>query len=381
VGDTSIGGDYPAYTQFRPSPDFLGGRFGSGSETGWNLTWVYLERSNFSYDSNLSLVPTEPPTPDTPWITGEAFRRMKADGSWYGLSFARRLGERTAIGVTPYLAYRSHEQRIQFTVQSLDPSGSVGMLYLADYFKYWNMRALAKLGLAYDGDRLGLGVTVTTPSLGLTGGGEIFANIAASGLDADGDGTPDEVIGANRREDLEARWKTPLSVAVGASWRLGRTGLHATVEWFDAVPDYSVIDTGPLVLQSPPITVPLDLNVHLRSVVNFGVGIDHGFNERFSVYGAFRTDRSAQIPGAQPDVLLTTWDLWHATAGSSFQFLGIELTTGLEYAYGSGRTRGGLGLTAQYPVEQRPLAYETDGSYSRWKLLIGFDLALLTGDK
>lgn len=374
-------GKNPSFDQFRPSPGFLGGRFRSGRDGGWAVTWTYLEKTRFSYGASARHVAADPaPPPDgNAWFSGEVYRKLDNNDSWYGAAFSRRIGERTAYGITPYLAYRSQRQRVQAAAQSLGADGAYADLNIIDEFEYWHVRLLAKLGVAFDYRPISFGLTVTTPSLGVMGSGRYYHSESATGLDLDGDGAPDDFLAATDQEELDARWRSPLSVAAGASWRGGSTGVHLTVEWFDGITGYDVLETAAYQAQADGAARTPDLGMHLRSLVNVGVGLDHRFSPGFALYAGFRSDFSAQPEEPATNILMTHWDLWHATAGASFQFLGVELTTGLEYSFAEGNAVNG----ADFTRGEEPLVVAEQGEvpvrYNRFRLLLGFDLSLLTG--
>lgn len=373
-------GEDAAYTQFRPSPRFLGGRLRGGSD-GWTMTWSYLEKTRFRYDATARYINASPaPAPDgTLWFSGEVFRQTETHDYYYGASFSRRLGQRTAIGFTPYVAYRSQNQRIQAAVQAMGAGGQFADIYVVDQFDYWHARGLAKIGLACDTRPVSFGLSVTTPSLAIMGSGEVYRTLQSSGFDIDDDGLPDTYLAATEQKDLDARWKSALSVAAGAGVRFGRTGLYATAEWFNAVPEYEVITTAPYRSQSDGEILTIERDVVLRSLINFGFGVDHRFSEQFALYAAFRSDYSSQASPPASDVLMTTWDLWHATVGSSFQFLGIELTSGLEYSFGDGTTISWGDYSGDGSDGILAVGRTAEVHYDRLKLLFGFDLAVLTG--
>lgn len=371
--DSRATGDDAAYSQFRPAPGFLGGRFGPRDVEGWTLSWSYLERMRFRYDASAQLVSAG----DTLDTIAEAYRQIETNDNWYGVTFSRKLGERTGLGVTLYGAYRSQHRRDHAFAQGYAPGIGSSTVQLATDFSAWHLRTLAKIGLAFDYRPVSFGVTVTTPSVGLMGGGQMYQSFTASNVDIDDDGVPDEFLAGSTQEDLDSRWKTPLSVAAGASWRSGRWGVHVTAEWFNRVSAFDLIEAAPYTALTHDHELVADYSVELRSVLNFGVGLDHRFSERFAFYGAVRSDFAAQQSETISGVLMSTWDMWHMSAGASYRFLGVELTTGLEYSHGT--------ETAASPPELPDDGVggglvdlnEVDVDYRRLKLLLGFDLSAL----
>lgn len=371
--DNATGGEDAEYARVRPSPGFFAGQFKHGAPKGWTVAWSYLERTRFRFDVAGQVIHAEADTV----IAAEASRQMETNEYWYGATFARRLGEHTAFGATTYVAYRSQNQR-----NGIDGAAVAGAaaasLHVTDDFSAHQLRVLAKLGLAYDAEPFSCGLAVTTPSLGVMGSGEVHRSASLVGVDRDNDGIDDPYLAATSQNDLDGAWKTPLSVAAGASLRFGRSGLHVTAEWFDAVRTYDVITAAPYVAQAGGGTVVPVYEVGLNSLVNFGVGFDHRLSDRFAFYGGFRSDFAARDEGADDTILMSSWDLWHATAGASFRFLGAELTTGLEYSYGNGHVHPGQDVEGGTGIPVDALQ-DVEVSYRRLKLLLGLDLALLLG--
>lgn len=153
-----------------------------------------------------------------------------------------------------------------------------------DEFYYWNLRALWKVGVAVDLAPLTPGVTATTPGITLVGEGELLTNY---GLTADTGATVNE-IEANCENKIPSTYKSPPSVALGASYRLGTTRLYGTAELFGKVDAYTVLDSRSFVGQTTGDTIAVDLTHSLRSVFNWGWVWSWG-----SVNAGISTDRSS----------------------------------------------------------------------------------------
>ena len=373
-------GSETKYTNTGTSPGFLAGRFNAVRDEGWQFAWSYMERVRFEFDAGATRIDTQPipPLDGEQWFSGEAFRNTRTTEYWYGFTAATKIGERTAVGVTPYFVYRSQRQRLQGALRYLEGTAIDQSLFIADEFDYGHSRLLAKVGMAFDYSPVTFGVTLTTPSLGLAGSGSVLTTTSATGFDLDDDGDPDPYFEASDQTDLASSWQSPISLAVGVAWRGRDTGLHFTAEWFAANDQEAVLDPVPFRSQTTDELVGWDMSVDQRSVLNFGLGIDHRFNERFALYGAFRTDFSSLESDQSSDVLMSTWDLWHFTTGASFQFLGVGFTSGLQYSLGNDTVSRYLDLTNNEDnPDPETYTHSADIRYRRLKLVVGFDLALL----
>jgi len=370
----------PTQSSFGTSPGFLAGRFNALRAEGWQFAWSYIERVRFSFEARgLRIVEGTVPPAATTWTVGEVFRNTRTEESWYGFTFARRMSERSALGITPYLVSRFQRQRLQASGQAYDPAGDSAALHMVDAFEFRHYRLLAKIGLAVERTPFTFGLTFTTPGLGVYGSGEVYANTSLTDIDLDGDGTPDDYLAADSQEDLKADWNSPPSLAFGAAWRSGNTGLHFTVEYFAPSDQSDVMTPVPYHAQSTGEQLGWTLGLEQKAVFNFGLGYDYRFNDRFSLFGAVRSDFSTIDENVASDLLMGTWDLWHVSAGAAFRFLGIEFTSGLEYSFGNGTAARLMDVTAEDPIDATDRYQTADVRYRRLKAVVGFDLAILTG--
>ena len=78
----------------------------------------------------------------------------------------------------------------------------------------------------------------------------------------------------------------------------------------------------------------IKLSQELQSVFNFGLGMEHGFDNGVAVYGAGFTDFSASTD-ATDDVSVANWNLYHLSGGVKFRFAGSRFTLGATYSFGS----------------------------------------------
>ena len=263
----------------------------------------------------------------------------KLNESWAGLTWSAPLGPRLGFGATGFVTIRSQKGRSTLNGQAFEPASISGAISLLDEgFTYYHYGLLAKLGFTYEWMGVGFGLTATTPRLGVLGKGETVVNTVVAGQDLDGDGTNDLLWIGNVQEDLPVTYKSPWSVAGGASYTVGKTGLHATVEWFDDVPAYDVLQSEPFVGQSTGDTLRVDVVQELESGVNFGIGVEQSFTPDFSLSASFRSDYSAIRESGRTEVSAASWNIYFVTVGSNFTLGGGALTLGLAYGFGNEST-------------------------------------------
>jgi hypothetical protein len=364
----------PVSTVVTTSPGYLAGRFSSSDREGWQWAYSYLQKVKFEFDASAVRIETSP-GPDPLTFSGEAFRTANTSEYWYGLTISRKLSENVGLGFSPYVAYRSMNSRTQLAAQGLEVANGFGQAYEVQDFSFGHARLLVKAGLAVELDNWSLGVAATTPSLGLFGSGKVLANRSYSGIDFDGDGTLDDpYLASDYQEKLSSSWKSPLSIAAGASVHTGSTTWHVTAEWFNRVPEHRILDPIPYRGQSTGESFSYNSSLRLKSVFNFGLAVDHRLRPRFTLYGSARSDFSALPDDTVGELLISNWDLWHFSVGAGFQFLDIEFTSGLQYSFGRGDNERFVNFN---PAEGEDVLGDTtvhDIDYNRIKLLVGFNL-------
>ena len=268
------------------------------------------------------------------------------------------------------MVYRGQRTRKEISGESTVSPTQGGAALLVEDFDYSNYRVLWKAGVSTQRKSWDFGLTVTTSSVGLFGKGA--ASYTRSGVGVDVGGGAAASVSVQHQEDLDSHYQSPWSVAGGAALRRGTNTFYATAEWFGKVDPFDVLDTSPF--ESDPAAEALVKRLHqqARSVVNFGFGFQRKGSERFSYYGAFTTDRTFAAKDDSATNSLSTWDIYHVTAGTSLMVRSVKLTMGAGYSFGSDpRTI----TTVLVPPAGAPVLTQTpiDVKYSRIRMLVGFD--------
>lgn len=265
---------------------------------------------------------------------GEVSSNLKVLDHWGGVSWAYRPRESWAFGISNIVAYRSQTSSRRSVANLLDASNSVATGLVLRDFSYSTWRILAKLGAAYAAGPLQVGVTVTTPSLHVTGGGSILYVESLAGLDGTGmDSRPDLSI-AGSQPDLGAKFKSPGAVGFGIAYTFAPVTLHASTEWYDSVDKHRIMNAEDIASQTGGETRDADVLYALDSVINAGMAIDVDLSEKFTVFGSFVTDFSAAVDDLTVNATSSAWNIYHITGGSSLKLGSSEVTVGLAWAFG-----------------------------------------------
>jgi len=300
------------------------------------LAYALLTRRamDMTIDSRAT-VGTEPLAPIASPVFAAAEVQLKQDFSegWYGMTWAHALSPTLGLGVSPFVVVRSQRTRATVLREGENAAGAAAIASSSREFDYMHSSLLARIGLSGARDSLTYGMTVTTPNLGLFGGGNTNYNTTL----IDQTGSIGNIVGADYQQDLDADYRTPVGAAVGASYGFGPTRLHGTVDWNGAVGRYTVLETPEFVVHVPSgdSTVKVVINEHLNAVLNWGVGVEHRFGETVIGYASYHTDFSGRVKGEAPGASLTRWNLNDVAAGATWHVFRSDLALGLTTAFGS----------------------------------------------
>lgn len=320
-----------------PSPSFVAAALKFRWLRGNKLAVSVLTRQKMNTEASTRRIGTFDVLPGNPGdedFAGGVSFAQEVEEDWVGLTWARAIGTRVGVGVSPYVGYRHQKWRRETVVQVLQSAGDLASTTSIRRFEYQNYRALAKLGVGVDLRPATFGVTVTTPSANVSGSGSTGLHSFVNGFDLDGNGSPDTYFASNYQDDVSSAYHSPWSMGIGGAYDFGTIVVHASVEWYGAVDRFDVLATAPFIAQSTGEVLTNPLTLELRSVTNFGVGLDYHLGEKSVVSGGVTTDKSSHQPGTTTNLALSRWDLTHISGGATFKVGNSEIALGLSYAFG-----------------------------------------------
>jgi hypothetical protein len=354
-------------TRFGAAPTQVAGslpRSWLGEET--RLAWSFLTRQELKVRLGQRLVDPFRLEPEGTSAT-EFYLDNWVNESWVGLTVSRKLSETMGIGVTAYGIYRGQRSRSELSILATSPEEGALSAFGITEFKYYHLRMLAKVGVAWEPGPMRFGLNVTTPSAGLFGSGDAGYTLSLIGVDSDNNGLPDPPVLASRtREDLDVTYWSSWAIGGGFAWYRGTTRWHTSAEWFAPVDRFTVLDL-PLEDGDPQAL----LTQQLKSVFNIGLGVEHDFGSQTQVYGAARTDFSASVGDPDVNVAVSNWDLYHLNAGVKFAVAGNRFTLGATYSFGSQERPLGIAIPPE-DLPESALDETLSIRYRRVVLLLGF---------
>jgi hypothetical protein len=359
-----------------PAPSLIAGTIRLRGLRRHLFGFSYLARQDAKLGVSISETGLRDIFPDAPGqedFTTQFRLDQKVAEHWIGLTWSYRATPHIGLGVTQYLAVRSHWSTIQESVETRTQANDVAMAFGSRQFSYIHFRTLWKIGLAADFRDVTLGLTLTTPSVSLGGRGSTGVNATLAGLDTDGDGVPDDFLASDYRDGLPSFFETPFSVAAGMTFKIQKVRIYWSTEWFARVRPYTVLDAPVFTAQSSGETESTDITHELAPVLNFGMGLEWFYSSRFKGYASFTTDYSSKRAGTLTNLAMSDWDIFHIVTGGELKFNGSSLTLGLGYSFGSHEVGDRPDLLP--PATNDILWNPSEGlrfRYAIYKLIVGF---------
>lgn len=284
---------------------------------------------------------------------------------WAGITYSNKINEVIGLGITGYVAVNSYTNQSNTILQALKTDGEIASYTRILNYDYNNWRALLKGGIGINLNPLTMGISFTTPSLNLFGSGSVGTHLFVSGLDTNR-------FSSNYQDDISSEYKTSWAVGFGAAYRFDKIKFHISAEWFDGVDEYYVLNTQPFESQSSGEVITNDLTNQIKSIINYGFGVDYFAADSLIFSASFISDYSAKADAEsfiQPKTI--GMNLFHISAGSTFRIWKSMLTLGLVYTYGSENIGENINLTGSNVGN---ISNEAELQYSQIKVLIGFEL-------
>ena len=297
---------------------------------------------------------------------------------WYGLTWSKPLNEKFSVGVTTFGYSIQSTGAINLQMQGLTDEDKVSMLNFQRQLNFDAYGILWKAGFAAQLKNINLGLTITTPKINIAGKGSSVYEDFSSGIDSIAGVPRDDVYIENYQQNLAVNARSSWAVGLGMGIKFEKTVVHISSEWFTKVNGYTIFEAEEFVGQQPADTINFSLVDGLKSVLNFGIGVEHKFTDKVYAYGSIASDFSAV--GSEGSFLFkfdnnniahSTFDgdFFHFGGGVSLNFKWAELTIGA--------THGSAQRTIDRPLNigEDEILYSDATSkikFGRWRFLVGF---------
>jgi|WetSurMetagenome_2_1015567.scaffolds.fasta_scaffold81447_1 hypothetical protein len=304
---------------------------------------------NTRYTSKASQSDPDNPIPSATTFIGALDYVNQLDEQWLGMGVGYSVSDKLGIGVTLFGIYRGQTYQLTNYVREvnyMDPYYNYATETNDEAVKYTTIGLLAKAGLSYISGRWKFGVTMTTPSLGLYGSGSIQRENSSIVVSENAADMIDNFLIMDSKSNVKAKYKHPLSVAVGIDYRSPKTRFVVSAEYFSRINTYHLIEpmSEPFVypssyLDSASIKPLINSYLHVENaskpVLNAGIGFSCLVAKQLTLLLGAYTDFSSYDKPPEADELLHGsggWNIYHFSTGISYHKQKHTVTLGLSYA-------------------------------------------------
>ncbi|HGY54597.1 MAG TPA: hypothetical protein ENK44_02735 [Caldithrix abyssi] len=330
----------------RPAPVIFAIRLTENRKSKHNFVISYLEKEDIFHQIELYNIPSDQDN-DVPIIVQDEYDELiyfrNITEYWGGITWSYTYSKNLGIGCTLYGSYRNEEAQNRFSFQrTFSAEDGMSLQYQRKY-DISNIRIFTKLGVFYEDDSFSLGVTSILPSIPLFGWASLTYLDSRINVPTDQSNTESSILSITQSTNNTV-YKYPFTIGIGGSFKTGKTTWHLSLEWFKEIPVYTA-------LKARDVTDPVDgekinLDVHnaSRSVLNYGIGFQHSYENDIDFYVALRTDFSSKIPDVNGVLNLANYNKYFITSGAAFKVFDYFITSGISVGFGSSNSNSLLSI-------------------------------------
>lgn len=347
-------------------PRFLSYMLKSKKHPAWSFELAYLNNENLkiemteSVDERIDILSQTPGTERyfAVYRYSDNFR-----DDWICIGSSLQISKKLFVGLGIYIIVKSLNYSNSLDIEAYSTNDTVGSEYYPtslavsqyyQYLKFNDYRINGKLGIAYKTKNFSVGMTINSPSVGgiYSDGKRVTHKESQINIydPATGEPVPSyTIIDYKEKGDMEVSFKTPFSIAAGLTYHLadGKRTLYATIEYFSGIEPYTIVEAE----ESEDIASGSGFDELIyenwltfvsgaRPVFNVAVGYSWTLKEHLLLMAGFRTDFNYHKNLDYGDftgyntVENLNLDLYYLTCGLSWNVLGQDIITGLQYTVG-----------------------------------------------
>ncbi|MDO6761301.1 hypothetical protein Q4566_13905 [Tamlana sp. 2_MG-2023] len=301
---------------------------------------------------------------------------------------ARRLNENWSVGLTNLFTIRSQSfsRSLSTYVFMNDTERTLVAANLNENVDYYNVRYSAKLGVSYQKERWKAGLTLTTPSINIMGIGSVAANIEANNFKLIDDNRI-SAVATDRQSELKTTFKSPLSISAGVNYLGSKSHIGISCQYYGSTDQYDIMDIASNTFVRPANVAPqlgaddfMRVRAAAKSVFNVAIGYEYLLKDSLSLFLSARNDMSYFDKSLNDNrgikTTISSWDIYHISAGVTIKKNQSNLSLGLLYSTGSTDNYEQKG-TLNNPSENdliKGTTTITEASYGSLGLLLGYTL-------
>ena len=386
IQDAFGGSKNASSSTFKGVPTLAAGSFKIKSLPKHFFAYAILTRQNsdlnFSYQREV-YQDVLPSLPGNEYFGASLSAQSSSSQQWTGLSWSYAINPKVSIGVTTNYSLNKQSKGCDIGLEALSQSDQVATYHYNRGYSYSQSSLLWKAGVASERKNWLLGLTITSPLVGIGGSGtyqykEFYSPIA-------GIGTMPATYSTSNQSGLSLKYKSPWSIGFGATRKIGKNKIHFSAEWFSAVQKYTMMSTYHISQSNPLDTIRFTLVDNDKSILNAGLGAELFINNKISGFVSFSTDFSTATGDVtrfierKPEASDGTWnsDFYHVGGGFVLSLNGAAITLGA--------THTGATLIMPQPVNfpdspSQPIfnsGSNASARWDRWRFVFSFSFPFL----
>lgn len=321
--------------------------------------------------------------PGEEYLGSEATSLIKAKEEWFSLSWAYPINNKFSIGSSMYLSVIDNQKRNTINLQTLSEDKNVAMMRLHKKYGMDHYNLLFKPALSFRTNKFIFGLSVLTAPIKISGKGAYdYEYLLSSNIEFTEN---KDVYQTTYQNDLNAQFRSPWSVGLGATYIAPRSRLHISSEWFSAVPAYTMMEANDYVGQSNGEINSFVLVGAAKSIVNAGIGLEFSLNEKLTFYTSFSTDflSEVDIDKIEKDESIEYFstilraNLFHYGGGLVLNVNGADITVGFNHV----STKSTVPRSTNFPFEDNMEIFDPDEpltvKWERWRIIFSFSIPFL----
>ena len=380
-------------------PLLAGGMIRTRSQK-WKVGYAIISPVDFRFkgiaraDGNFELVDDDE-SPGLEEAVGETAITSKTNELIFAVGIGHKLNENWSVGMSNLITVRSHDYQRNYSAYIFKNDAERTLIggNISQNATYYNFRYAAKFGVIYQKGNWKTGLNITTPSLNILGQGTLASNIAVQNVGLGPENRPVSGVATDRQAKLKSRFKSPFSLALGTNFQAGRSQIGVAVQYFAGLDVYDIMEPVPGSFVRPVELAPelqsdefLKFRSGAESVVNVAIGYEYQLKDNLSLLGSIRSDRSYFDQEVNEGVgiksTISSWDIYHFTAGINFDKENSSLSLGLLFSTGfkdDYQQNGSFDPeNPDFYIGSRTI---TEARYGSFGILLGYTHYLRTGNR
>ena len=361
-------------SRFEGVPSLVSGTFKIEKWPKHHFAYAFLSRKRSKIGINVSRDLEEGDLIDENDDIDRFVGDFKLDNSrtdeWFGMTWGMKIKDNFSVGVSAFASIYNDKAVYDLGLATIGDQSGVDLFSSKVKFGQTSYGLFLKGGLAWQLNDIELGLNIDAPFLDIVNNGKFEYQRFLSGTE-----DQDEFKYYNLK-DLKARRKEPLGISVGAGIPVKKHKIHVKVDWHGKVSEYDRL----VIPAQEENEENFFIKEELRSVINFGAGIELYVNDHMHFYGSISTDFSPIKSSASIFDLIDTEsdanfdaDYFHYAFGMDFKLKKVELVVGATYSTGGTE----FGEPIRFPGEGLPV--NEDNSHitaTRWRFVVGLEIPL-----